>query len=37
MEAALASLTDFSKPFDTALLDQVVTVAYDPSHPQVRS
>ena len=37
MEASLAKLLDFSSPFDTALLDSIVQVAYDPSHPEVRA
>lgn len=36
MEAAAAKLMDFSQPMDVALLDQVVTTAFDASHPQVR-
>lgn len=35
MEAAAAKLMDFSQPMDVALLDQVVTTAFDASHPQV--
>lgn len=35
MEAAAAKLLDFSQPMDVALLDQVVTTAFDASHPQV--
>eukprot|EP00752_Nemacystus_decipiens_P006845 g6147.t1 len=34
MEAAAAKLMDFSQPMDVALLDQVVTTAFDASHPQ---
>lgn len=36
MEAAASKLMDFSQPMDVALLDQVVTTAFDASHPQVR-
>lgn len=36
MEAAGAKLMDFSQPMDVTLLDQVVTTAFDASHPQVR-
>lgn len=35
MEAAAAKLMDFSQPMDVTLLDQVVTTAFDASHPQV--
>ena len=34
MDAAAAHLLDFSAPFDIALLDQLVSIAYDGSHPQ---
>lgn len=34
MEAAGAKLMDFSQPMDVTLLDQVVTTAFDASHPQ---
>ncbi len=34
MEAALQRLQDFSQEFDVALLDNVVTAAYDPINPQ---
>lgn len=37
MEAAAAKLMDFSQPMDVALLDQVVTTAFDASHPQVNA
>lgn len=36
MEAAAAKLLDFSQPIDVPLLDQVVTTAFNASHPQVR-
>lgn len=36
MEATAAKLMDFSQPMDVPLLDQVVTTAFDASHPQVR-
>lgn len=32
MDAAASHLLDFSKPFDTALLDQLVAIAYDGSN-----
>lgn len=35
MEAAAAKLMDFSRPMDVPLLDQVVSTAFDASHPQV--
>ena len=34
MEAAAAHLLDFSKEFDIKLLDQIVAIAYDPTHRQ---
>jgi exportin-1 len=34
MDAAAAHLLDFSKPFDCALLDQIVLIVMDGSHPQ---
>lgn len=34
MEASLAALSDFTKPFDVPLLDDVVTAAYNPKNPQ---
>lgn len=34
MELAAAHLLDFSKPFDTALLDQIVVIAMDGLNPQ---
>jgi exportin-1 len=34
MEAAAAHLLNFSQPFDCALLDQIVLIAMDGSHPQ---
>lgn len=37
MEAAAAKLMDFSQAMDVPLLDQVVTTAFDASHPQVRA
>ena len=33
MDAAAAHLLDFSKPLDITLLEQVVTIAFDASHP----
>jgi exportin-1 len=34
MDAAAAHLLDFSKPFDSSLLDQIVSIAMDGLHPQ---
>jgi exportin-1 len=34
MDAAAAHLLDFSKPFDSSLLDQIVAIAMDGLHPQ---
>ena len=34
MDAAAAHLLDFTKDLDVELLDQIVTIAYDPTHPQ---
>jgi exportin-1 len=34
MDAAAAHLLDFSKPFDSDLLDQIVVIAMDGLHPQ---
>jgi exportin-1 len=34
MDAAAAHLLNFSQPFDCALLDQIVLIAMDGSHPQ---
>lgn len=34
MEAAAAHLLNFSQPFDCSLLDQIVLIAMDGSHPQ---
>lgn len=34
MEAAAAHLLNFSQPFDCSLLDQIVLIAMDSSHPQ---
>lgn len=34
MEAAAAHLLNTSKPFDCNLLDQIVLIAMDGSHPQ---
>lgn len=34
MDAAAAHLLDFNKDFDIELLDQIVSIAFDPSHPQ---
>lgn len=34
MEAAAAHLLDFSKPFDSDLLDQIIVIAMDSLHPQ---
>jgi exportin-1 len=34
MDAAAAHLLDFSKEFDIKLLDQIVTIAFDPNHRQ---
>ena len=34
MDAAAAHLLDFSTDLDIELLDQIVSIAYDPSHPQ---
>jgi exportin-1 len=34
MEQAEAHLLDFSKEFDVVLLDQIIVIAFDPSHPQ---
>jgi exportin-1 len=34
MEAAAAHLLNFSQPFDCSLLDQIVMIAMDGSHPQ---
>ena len=34
MDAAAQHLLDFSKPFDTALLDQITSIAMDGLHPQ---
>ena len=34
MDAAAQHLLDFSKEFDISLLDQIVAIAFDGSHPQ---
>ena len=34
MDAAAAHLLDFSKPFDSSLLDQIISIAMDGLHPQ---
>jgi exportin-1 len=34
MDAAAAHLLNFAVPFDSALLDQIVAIAFDASHPQ---
>jgi hypothetical protein len=34
MDAAAQHLLDFSKDFDISLLDQIVAIAFDGSHPQ---
>ena len=34
MDAAATHLLDFSKPFDSSLLDQIVSIAMDGLHPQ---